>query len=880
MSSGFYGPEGFGSSPFDEFLARLYGGGSGQPRPVHRVDIMRLMSGPARELLGAAAAHATQQGDADLGTKHLLWAAADLEPTRQLLARAGADPAALARAADGQERGAPGGTGEHSVNGAAAGGGPSQLTPPQLTPGAKRALLDAHQISRSLGSTYIGAEHILFALAVNPESGAGRILSAARVTPDVLRGALLAQGVPPAQGGPPGSGGRSATPALDEFGRDLTALAREGRIDPVIGRDEEIDQTVEVLSRRTKNNPVLIGEAGVGKTAIVEGIAQRVVDDDVPETLAGSRVVQLELSGVVAGTRYRGDFEERVKRIIDEIRDHGSELIVFIDELHTIVGAGAGSEGGMDAGNMLKPALARGELHVIGATTLDEYRKDIERDAALARRFQPILVSEPTVDDAIGILRGLRDRYEAHHQVRYSDEALVAAVELSDRYITGRFLPDKAIDLIDQAGARVRLRTGTRGADLRNLERRADELQRDKDQAVASEQYERASQLRDEIGEIRQQIERMERRSRPAAEQAEVPEVGAADIAQVVSRATGIPVHQLTEEEKDRLLRLEQHLHGRVVGQDEAVVAVAEAVRRSRAGLGDPQRPVGSFLFLGPTGVGKTELARALAEALFGEDSRMIRLDMSEFSERHTGSRLVGAPPGYVGYEEAGQLTEAVRRRPYSVVLLDEIEKAHPDVFNILLQILDDGRLTDGQGRTVDFKNTVLIMTSNLGSDLITRRGSALGFAGPTAGSASGQQDAVADRLRRRLRESFRPEFLNRIDEIIVFRQLDKAELRQVTELLLEETRRRLHAQDVIVEFAPAAVDWIAERGYQPEFGARPMRRTIQREVDNQLSRMLLDGKITAGEQVTVDVQDGRLAFATAGRETRTVQPQEGADRI
>jgi len=880
MSSGFYGPEGFGSSPFDEFLARLYGGGSGQPRPVHRVDIMRLMSGPARELLGAAAAHATEQGDADLGTKHLLWAAADLEPTRQLLARAGADPAALARAADGQERGAPGGTGEHSVNRAAAGGGPSQLTPPQLTPGAKRALLDAHQISRSLGSTYIGAEHILFALAVNPESGAGRILSAARVTPDVLRGALLAQGVPPAQGAPPGSGGRSATPALDEFGRDLTALAREGRIDPVIGRDEEIDQTVEVLSRRTKNNPVLIGEAGVGKTAIVEGIAQRVVDDDVPETLAGSRVVQLELSGVVAGTRYRGDFEERVKRIIDEIRDHGSELIVFIDELHTIVGAGAGSEGGMDAGNMLKPALARGELHVIGATTLDEYRKDIERDAALARRFQPILVSEPTVDDAIGILRGLRDRYEAHHQVRYSDEALVAAVELSDRYITDRFLPDKAIDLIDQAGARVRLRTGTRGADLRNLERRADELQRDKDQAVASEQYERASQLRDEIGEIRQQIERMEQRSRPAAEQAEVPEVGAADIAQVVSRATGIPVHQLTEEEKDRLLRLEQHLHGRVVGQDEAVVAVAEAVRRSRAGLGDPQRPVGSFLFLGPTGVGKTELARALAEALFGEDSRMIRLDMSEFSERNTVSRLVGAPPGYVGYEEAGQLTEAVRRRPYSVVLLDEIEKAHPDVFNILLQILDDGRLTDGQGRTVDFKNTVLIMTSNLGSDLITRRGSALGFAGPTADSASGQQDAVAGQLMRRLRESFRPEFLNRIDEIIVFRQLDKAELRQVTELLLEETRRRLHAQDVIVEFAPAAVDWIAEHGYQPEFGARPMRRTIQREVDNQLSRMLLDGKITAGEQVTVDVQDGRLAFATGARETRTVQPQEGADRI
>jgi ATP-dependent Clp protease ATP-binding subunit ClpC len=869
MSSGFYGPGGFGSSPFDEFLARLYGGGSGQPRPVHRVDMMRLMSGPARELLGAAAEHATEGGGVDLGTKHLLWAAADLEPTRQLLARAGADPAALARAAIG-ERGAPGGNGHGSAGGAArenAGGSAGRATgalePPQLTPGAKRALLEAHQISRSLGSTYIGPEHILFALAVNPESGAGRILSAARITPDVLRGALLAQGVPPAQGGPHGPGGRSATPTLDEFGRDLTALAVQGRIDPVIGRDEEIDQTVEVLSRRTKNNPVLIGEAGVGKTAIVEGIAQRVVDDDVPQTLAGSRVVQLELSGLVAGTRYRGDFEERVKRIVDEIREHASELIVFIDELHTIVGAGAGSEGGIDAGNMLKPTLARGELHVIGATTLDEYRKNIERDAALARRFQPVLVSEPTVDDAIGILRGLRDRYEAHHQVRYSDEALVAAVELSDRYITDRFLPDKAIDLIDQAGARVRLRTGTPRAELRNLERRADELQRDKDQAVASEHYERASQLRDEVGEIRQQIEQMERRSRPAAEQAEVPEVGAADIAQVASRATGIPVHQLTEEEKDRLLRLEQHLHGRIVGQDEAVVAVAEAVRRSRAGLGDPQRPVGSFLFLGPTGVGKTELARALAEALFGADSRMIRLDMSEFAERHTVSRLVGAPPGYVGYEDAGQLTEAVRRRPYSVVLLDEIEKAHPDVFNILLQILDDGRLTDGQGRTVDFKNTVLIMTSNLGSDLITRRGSSLGFAGPAASSVSGQQDALADQLMRRLRESFRPEFLNRIDEVIVFRQLDQTELRQVTELLLEETRRRLHAQDVIVEFAPAAVDWIAEHGYQPEFGARPMRRTIQREVGNQLSRMLLDGKISAGQQVTIDVQDGRLVFVT-----------------
>ncbi len=847
MSSDFYGAEDFGSSPFDEFLARLYGASGTPRRQVHRVDITRLMSAPARELLSAAAELAAQAaggGGADLDTEHLLWAAATREPTRTLLARAGAGPDAIAQQIEAKQPGAGEGSGE----------------PPQLTPGAKRALLDAHQISRTVGSTYIGPEHILFALSVHPESGAGRILSEARVTPEALQRAL-AQGGPAGPGGP--GGGRSATPTVDQFGRDLTAMAREGRIDPVIGRDDEIEQTVEVLSRRGKNNPVLIGEAGVGKTAIVEGIAQRIVEDDVPQTLAGKRVVQLELGGVVAGTRYRGDFEERMKRIIDEIREHADELVVFIDELHTVVGAGSAGEGGMDAGNLLKPALARGELHVIGATTLDEYRKNIEKDAALARRFQPILVPEPTPDDAIVILRGLRDRYEAHHQVRYTDEALVAAVELSDRYVSDRFLPDKAIDLIDQAGARVRLRTKTPGREVRDLERRAEELQRDKDQAIASEQYERASQLRDELGGVREQIDRLGR------DQSAVPEVTVNDIAEVVSRATGIPVRQLTEEEKDRLLGLEQYLHERVVGQEEAVAAVAEAVRRSRAGLGDPNRPVGSFLFLGPTGVGKTELARALTEALFGAESRMIRLDMSEFSERHTVSRLIGAPPGYVGYDEAGQLTEAVRRRPYSVVLLDEIEKAHPDVFNILLQVLDDGRLTDGQGRTVDFKNTVLIMTSNLGSDLITRRGGPLGFAGRAASSGSGQQDGMQEQLLRRLRESFRPEFLNRIDEIVIFRQLDQAELRQITELQLEETRRRLHAQDVTLQFTPAAVDWIAEHGYQPEFGARPMRRTIQREVDNELSRRLLNGEIVPGQEVIVDVADGHLTFTDRDQPAR-----------
>ncbi|MEW2378166.1 ATP-dependent Clp protease ATP-binding subunit [Micromonospora sp. NPDC047812] len=836
------GPGDFGSDPWDEFLARYFGRGEGGRRPAHRVDITRLMTADAREMLADAARRAAQRQSSDLDTDHLLWAALQREPLRDLVRRAGADPDTLLNALGGRGDGAPKGE-----------------VPPNLslTPAAKRALLDAHQLSRAMGANYIGPEHILMALPLNPESPAGRMLAAGRIQPESLQAASAERG--PMTGPRPDRG----TPTLDQYGQDLTDLARNDQIDPVIGRADEIEQAVEILSRRTKNNPVLIGEAGVGKTAIVEGLAERICDGDVPQTLLGKRVVQLDLAGLVAGTRYRGDFEERLKKVIDEIRAHRDELIVFLDEIHTLVGAGgAGSEGGMDASNMLKPALARGELRVIGATTLDEYRKSIEKDAALARRFQPVFVPEPTVDDTVAILRGLRDRYEAHHQVRFTDEALVAAAELSDRYVTDRFLPDKAIDLIDQAGARVRLRTRTPASDVRELETQLDEVRRDKEQAVADEQYEKASALRDQLAELEEQI----RRARgDEGGSSQVPAVGPQEIAEVVSRATGIPISQLTEEERDRLLRLEGHLHEKVVGQEDAVTAVAEAVRRSRAGLADPDRPMGSFLFLGPTGVGKTELARALAEALFGEADRMVRVDMSEFQERHTVSRLVGAPPGYVGYEEAGQLTEAVRRRPYAVVLLDEIEKAHPDVFNILLQVLDDGRLTDSQGRTVNFKNTVLIMTSNLGSELITGAQRAVGF-GTGADGGEQERDELRERLMRRLQENFRPEFLNRIDEVIIFRRLEAEQLRQITGLLLEETRRRLHAQDIQVHFTTAAVDWIAEHGYQPEFGARPLRRVIQREVDNQLSRMLLESAVSPGQKITVDARDGKLAFdVTAG---------------
>ncbi len=825
-----------GSTSWDDLIARLLRMPETR-QPVYRVDIGKLLSAEARELLVDAARRASDLGATDIDTNHLLWASMQRHALRSLVFKAGADPDALLAQLNRETR----------QTDAAPPRRPEQgLT---LTPGTKRALLQAHQISRASGASYIGPEHLLMAMSNNPDSPAGRMLAKSRVAPDSLQKAKEANAV--ATGSK-----RSETAALDQYGHDLTAMAKDGKLEPVVGREEQIEQAVEVLSRRTKNNPVLIGEAGVGKTAIVEGIAERIVEGDVPQTLQGKRIVQLDLGGLVAGTRYRGDFEERVKKVLDEARAHSDELIIFLDEVHTLVGAGSGgSEGGMDASNMLKPALARGDVHVIGATTVDEYRRTIERDGALSRRFQPILVPEPNVDDTVAILRGLRDGYEAHHQVRFTDEALVAAAGLSDRYIADRFLPDKAIDLVDLAGARARLRLGAPEAGRRETEQELEALLRDKEQAVTDEQYERATALRDRIAEVRARLE-----GTAADGDTGVPVVDVADIAEVVSRATGIPVSQLTEEERDRLLRLESQLENRVIGQDEAVTAVAEAVRRSRAGLADPNRPVGSFLFLGPTGVGKTELARALAETLFGDQDRMVRLDMSEYSERHTVSRLVGAPPGYIGYGEAGQLTEAVRRRPYAVVLLDEIEKAHPDVFNVLLQVLDDGRLTDSEGRTVSFRNAVLIMTSNVGSDLIGKGRQTIGFGGDEASAGAG----VTDALMRELRQVFRPEFLNRIDAIIMFRQLESEHLRQIVELLLEQTKRRLHAQDVTVEFTPAAIDWIAERGYEPEFGARPMRRAIQRDVDSRLSGLLLSGDLPPGGRATVDASGEELIVIVA----------------
>ncbi|MFI9390116.1 ATP-dependent Clp protease ATP-binding subunit [Streptomyces bauhiniae] len=819
MSMSFGSP--FGSSdPFSDLLNRFFGmSPASSPPAVQRVPIGRLLTESSQELLNLAARKAEDDGTSDLDTQHLLWAATKVEPSRRLLAQAGVDPDKLAQTIS---EVLPGESGTPSAE-------------PGLTPAAKRTLADAFAQSQAAGNSYIGPEHILAALLDDADSGAGRLLSAEGVD-----GRKLASRTEQAARHDQGRGGQGApTSTLDEFGRDLTEEARQGKLDPVVGRADEIEQTVEILSRRSKNNPVLIGEPGVGKTAIVEGLAQRIVIGDVPETLKDKRVVALDMSGLVAGAQYRGQFEERLKKVIEDVQASEGEIILFIDELHTVVGAGATGEGSMDAGNILKPALARGELHVVGATTIDEYRKYVEKDAALERRFQPVMVPEPSVAETVLILEGLRDAYEAHHQVRYENSALEACAALSDRYITDRFLPDKAIDLMDQAGARVRLRSAARSTEVVAREDKLAKLQRELDEAVSGQDYEKANKLKGKIAEVEAEIAGIEER------RAGVITVTPDDIADIVSRRTGIPVSQLTASEKERLLKLEEEMHARIVGQNEAVTAVSQAVRRNRAGMGDPNRPVGSFLFLGPTGVGKTELAKALAELLFGDEDRMIRFDMSEFQEKHTVSRLVGAPPGYVGYEEAGQLTEKVRRQPYSVILFDEIEKAHPDVFSTLLQILDDGRLTDGQGRTVDFRHTVIIMTSNIGAHLILAH--------------QGEVSEIKDELLEELRGRFLPEFLNRIDDIIIFHSLTEDDLSEIVDHLLDQSRRRVKAQGLHLEVTEAAKKLLIAHGHQPEFGARPLRRTIQSELDNRIAELLLSGQADPGDTIVADVKNDSL---------------------
>jgi len=712
--------------------------------------------------------------------------------------------------------------------------------------------------ARRLGHNYIGTEHLLLGLIREGEGVAARVLEAMGADLERVRSQvvyLLGE-----EGTTSYTKQASKTPTLDEFGRDLTKHARDGKLDPVIGRDREIERVIQVLSRRTKNNPALIGEPGVGKTAITEGLAQRIVRGDVPEVLRSKRVVQLDLAALVAGTKYRGEFEERMKKVMEEIRKAQGEVILFVDELHTLVGAGA-AEGAIDASNILKPSLSRGELQCIGATTLDEYRKYVERDAALERRFAPILVAEPTVEQSIEILRGLRERYEAHHGVKISDEALVAAATLADKYISDRFLPDKAIDLMDEASSKIRLQASFLPQEVRQALEKADRVRREKEEAIKGQDFEKAANLRDKEKVLRQKLEELES-SWKTDKGRDITTVSADDIADIVSSWTGIPVMRLVEEETEKLLRMEDSLHGRIVGQEEAVHAVARAVRRARAGLKDARRPIGSFIFLGPTGVGKTELTLALAEFLFGDEGAVIRIDMSEYTERHTVSRLVGAPPGYVGYEEGGQLTEQVRRRPYSVVLLDEIEKAHPEIFNVLLQILEDGRLTDAQGRTVDFKNCVVIMTSNVGAPQI-QRDSGFGFRGPDNEAAEAQRtyDRMKSHVMDELRRTFRPEFLNRVDEIIVFRSLTREQISAIVDILMERVRREIRGQGMGLVLTQAARDLLAVEGFDPQYGARPLRRAIQRLVEDPLSDDMLRGKFSAGDEIILDARDGRVVF-------------------
>ncbi len=850
---GMIGGEQGGSDPFAmlQNLIQQQQGGQG--------SLFDALSGEAQEaVIRAREASAGTTRTAAIGTDHLLAGIVTGDNVAtEALQRAGADVGGM-RARFQEFRGDPG---EEIYT---------------FTPSAKRALQLSFAAARQMGAGQVGSEHLLLGLLGEGDGNAYRILQqhgasdAEALRREILRlmqqrGAQMGPGMPAA--GAPGMGGGqqgppSRTPTLDQVSRDLTQLARDGELDPVIGRAEEISRVVRILSRRTKNNPVLIGEAGVGKTAVAEGLAQRIVSDDIPESLKGKRVLALDVGGLVAGTRFRGDFEERMQQMLKELQQEEKDIVLFIDELHSIVGAG-GAEGAVNASSMLKPALARGELQVVGATTLDEYRKHVEKDPALERRFQPVLVDEPTVDETVSILFGLRDRYEAHHRVKITEEAIIASAQLGDRYITDRFLPDKAIDLLDEAAAEVRLRSTVPPVDVRRIEEEIAGLEREKEDAVRAEDYEMAAGFKQRIEQLKAELDEQQE-GWAGRRETNAPEVTREDIAGILEEWTGVPATNIVKEEAERLLNLEGVLHERVVGQEPAVGAVAQAIRRARAGIKDPRRPVGSFIFLGPTGVGKTELARTLAEYLFGEEDAMIRIDMSEFQESHTVSRLVGAPPGYVGYEEAGQLTEQVRRRPYSVVLFDEIEKAHPDVFNTLLQVLDDGRLTDAKGRTVNFENTVVIMTSNVGSQhLVSTR--QFGFT-PSDGVDFRETER---RAREALERAFRPEFLNRVDEIIVFQPLTKEDVLKIVDIMLSRLNKHLESQRVQIEVTAAAKEFLAEEGYDPKFGGRPLARAIRRYVENPLSSRIIGGEFGSGDTVVVDRADEGLTFEAKVPATR-----------
>ncbi len=811
----------FGDDIFGDFFGDIF---QAEPRVQERVDVQDYLSESAKHILGEAGGQAQAFGSSEVDTEHLLLALINDQVIKKILNNLRISETEVRSNLEKSIQ--KGGTAEDEL---------------EFSPRMKRILDIALPEAQNLHHNYVGPEHLLLALMQEGEGLGARVLKKQKLDYEKLRNAVVkAVG----RGAKEGFIPMMQTPALDQFSRDLTQLARIGKLDPVIGRHKEIETAIEVLARRTKNNPVLIGEPGVGKTAIIEGLAQRIVSGNVPEPLQGKRVVELDLSGILAGTQFRGQFEERLKSVLEEIVANSNKLIVFIDELHLLVGAGRAEGGAMDAANMFKPALARGELHIVGATTLKEYQKHIEKDAALERRFQPIYVSEPTVGETVEILHGLRDRYESHHRVKISDEAIVGAAELSHRYITGRFLPDKAIDLIDQAASRVRIKFTTEPDELKRIEEKIRGLKKELDAAKHSKSK-KVSLIEKELVELEK--ERAEKLDTWENKKAKIiPEVTFENVAEVVSKLTGVPVTQLTQAEKEKLLNLENRIHERLIDQEEAVKAVAEAIRRGRAGLGDVHRPIASFLFLGPTGVGKTEMVRTLANVLFGDENAMARLDMSEYMEKHNVSRLIGAPPGYVGYEEGGQLTEIVRRRPHSIILLDEIEKAHPDVFNILLQVLEDGRLTDGQGRKVDFSNTIIIATSNVGSDIIHREFD-------KSDSDRMGYESLRELLVNNLRTYFRPEFLNRFDEVIVFKSLEKEQIQKIVVLQLEKLTEKLKMLGYNLNISSQAIKKLAEEGYDPHFGARELRRVIQRQIENRISELLLKEEPERGSAIEID---------------------------